>query len=114
MATESDFVYALRRYDRDPHLSWFVGGHDEAASSVPFTLNGKVAPTLFVRFATTRDAALWQGWKDETDAIKKSLEATKVVETQADEIVPSVKPGNKSSKKSSSKSTKRGRPSRKK
>jgi len=75
--------FILRRYDRNPQISYVIAGYTERATSIPFEVSGVLANTMFIRDKGTRDIALQSGWKDETQMVRSYLENKKSIEEES-------------------------------
>ena len=67
-------VFVLRRYDRNPEISWLFASYRETVQSTKTNLNGIEACTIFIESEFARTRALKLGWKDETELYNKSIE----------------------------------------
>ncbi len=87
--------FVLRRYDWDADLPWLFASYTEQAYAEPTTVNGRRAPTIFVRTDDARIRACKLGWQDETDEWKAENE---IVDTDEESVSISV-PDKKRSRK---------------
>lgn len=66
--------FILRNYTKHPAVSWNFSGYSEPmCHSVTTEFQGKLAPTIYPKKATTASAAVMRGWVDETQTIKESI-----------------------------------------
>jgi len=63
---EGQFVYVLRRHDKDPSLAWHEHTYEESLVSRDIAIDGVRAPTLFVRSVNSYKRLCKLGWLDET------------------------------------------------
>lgn len=85
----STWSRVLRRYDRDPRLPWRVTSYDVNVEAQPVSLNGRIAPTIFVPHG--REAAAHRatrlGWIDETEAWDRAMSQSAPVEAAPEPLV---------------------------
>jgi len=59
--------FVLRRYDKDPKLTWIVSTYSEMLKSKAVEIDGIVAPTIFANDENGFLRAQKLGWTDETE-----------------------------------------------
>ena len=78
----SGWKFALRRHDRHPNINQVVIGYNETVTSVPFSVDGVFAPTVFLTDYNTVRRNIKFGWKDETSAVINELRNRRKKKTQ--------------------------------
>ena len=90
-----DFRFVLRRYDRAPEIPMIYSTYAETTYSRNIEIEGKHAPTIFLKTIPARDRATKLGWIDETDLFKSfmnlSVEVTESEEVITEIVEPKVK-----------------------
>ena len=67
-------MFVLRRYDRNPELSFLFASYTESVTSTKTEFNGKVACTIFLENPNSVRRALNMGWIDETDEYNEHVQ----------------------------------------
>ena len=68
-----NFKYALRHYHWAPDQPHVFASYEEHVTSVPTTVDGKKAATIFLNTDNAKTRALKFGWVDETEKVRVSL-----------------------------------------